>query len=80
VRPVLVEPVNIRKSDSEMIGVPSSEPGPVTVCTKPAGMPARSSIATAHRCENGVRSSGLASTALPATIAGNASLMPRVSG
>jgi hypothetical protein len=63
-----------------MIGVPSSDPGPVTVCTNPGGIPARSSICTAHRCENGTRSSGLANTALPATRAGSASLIPRVSG
>ena len=63
-----------------MIGVPSSDPGPVTTWTRPGGRPASSSSCTAHNAEKGVRSSGLVSTALPATKAGMASLMPSVKG
>ena len=63
-----------------MIGVPSSDPGPVTTWTKPGGRPASSSSCTAQSAENGVLSSGLVNTALPATRAGIASLMPRVNG
>lgn len=79
-RPTAVEPVNMRKSQFLMIGVPSSAPEPVTTCTRPGCIPASSRSSTAQSAAYGVCASGLVSTALPAMIAGRASLMPSVSG
>ena len=79
-RPVAVLPVNIMKSTPSMSGVPSSDPAPVTTCTRPGGRPASSSVATPHRVEYGVWRSGLMTTPLPAASAGTASEMLSVSG
>ena len=63
-----------------IMGCPSVAPGPVMTCTVSGGSPASSSSPAAHNVEKGVRESGLMRTALPASRAGIASVMPSVSG
>ena len=59
---------------------PSSEPEPVTAWMTSRGSPASSNSGRAPRALNGVWLSALNTTALPAAIAGTASLMLRVNG
>ncbi len=70
-RPVVVSPVKaiLRMRGLEASGLPTSEPNPLTMFSRPAG--SRSAMSSAStRMEAGVLDAGLRTTALPAARAG----------
>ena len=80
IRPVAVDPVNMRKSTAPMRLGPSTGPSPVTTWKSSRGRPASYSSSTAASAVNGVWRSGFSTTALPASSAATASEVARVRG